>query len=489
MCKIKLALVGALLLGALQTSAAYAGKNDWARLIPEERKSIDYIDFKDRSGRFTKIRLVAIRQRVFIASLSVKFENGKVANYKIEQEIGKGDRTRPIDLPGNARAIDSVQITYRQSARSDGFASVEGLSARSKDWSRIDNEDRKSVDFLDIKKKSGRFTKVRLVAVGDSIFVSDLSVKFENGKVANIKVEREIRKGDTSRPFDLPGDARAIDAVQIGYRQRAKRDGFANVDGLIADEPGGFKVLDTVGLDTKDDMVRIRLDGNDRAVGSIRLRAWVEDVVLRKAEIVFENGDRQEVKIRDRLEPGQATPPIDLLGYRRKIQRVDLTLKPQRGRSEYARIDLLGKAAPAGHYERGRDNGKRGRDLRDRDRGRDHDRRGGLGRDWELLGTRKAAIFSKDSDVFPIGKSKGRFTTIRVRALEQDVQMYGMTIIYGNGNREDVGIYGTLREGELSQPFDLKGKRRFIDKIEFKYRTKLNLKGQGEVELWGKSAG
>ena len=67
--------------------------------------------------------------------------------------------------------------------------------------------------------------------------------------------------------------------------------------------------------------------------------------------------------------------------------------------------------------------------------------------------------------------------------------MYGMTIIYGNGNREDVGIYGTLRAGEVSQPFDLKGKTRFIDKIEFKYRTKLNLKGQGEVELWGKSGG
>lgn len=344
------------------------------------------------------------------------------------------------------------------------------------DWAKLLAEDRRAIDVIDIKEKSGRFKKVRIVAYGGTIFVSKLHVKFRNGKTVSFKIEREIRRGEATRPIDLPVDRAAIDSVQIEYRQRAKSDGFANVEGLIADEPGGFNVLDTVRLDTKDKLVRMRLDGDDRAVGSIRLRAWVEAVVLRKAEIVFENGDRQEVRIRDRLEPGEATPPIDLLGYRRKIARVDLTLRPQRGRSELARIDLLGKSAPRGHYDR------RG-DRRDR-----RDRSDRFGRDWKLLGVRKASLFNKDSDTFDIGKSKGRYTSIRVRALEQDVQMYGMTIVYGNGKREDIGLYGTLRAGDASKPFDLKGRKRFIDRITFQYRTKLNLRGQGEVELWGKSA-
>lgn len=344
------------------------------------------------------------------------------------------------------------------------------------DWAKLLAEDRRAIDIIDIKPKSGRFKKVRIVAYGDKIFVSNFHVKFKNGKTVSYKIEKEIRRGEATAPIELPGDSRAIDSVQIEYRQRAKSDGFANVEGLIADEPGGYNVLETVRVDTKDDLVRMRLDGTDRAVGSIRLRAWVDSIVLRKAEIVFENGDRQEVKIRDRLEPGEATPPIDLLGYRRRIQRVDLTLRPQRGRSELARIDLLGKAAPKGHFERFRGHDKR-------------DRRGDIGRGWKLLGVRKAAVLSKDSDTFPVGKSKGRYTSIRVRAMDQDVQMYGMTIIYGNGKRENVELYGTLKSGEISKPYDLKGRKRFIDRILFQYRTKLNRKGQGEVELWGKSAG
>ncbi|MEQ8824364.1 MAG: hypothetical protein RIC14_08315 [Filomicrobium sp.] len=341
------------------------------------------------------------------------------------------------------------------------------------DWAKLLAEDRRAIDVIDIKERSGLFKKIRVVAYGDNIYVSNLHVKFRNGRTESYKIEQLIRRGDATQPIDLPGKRAAIDSVQIEYRQRAKSNGFANVEGLIADEPGGYNVLDTVRLDTKDRQVRMRLDGDDRAVGSIRLRAWVDAVVLRKAEIVFENGDRQEVRIRDRLEPGEATPPIDLLGYRRKISRVDLTLRPQRGRSELARIDLLGKSAPRGHYERRRER---------------RDRQGRLGRDWKLLGVRKASLFNKDSDTFDIGKSKGRYTSIRVRALDQDVQMYGMTIVYGNGKREDIGLYGTLRAGEASKPFDLKGRKRFIDRITFQYRTKLNLKGQGEVELWGKSA-
>ncbi|MCH9806960.1 MAG: hypothetical protein K0U74_04445 [Alphaproteobacteria bacterium] len=357
------------------------------------------------------------------------------------------------------------------------------------DWARILEEQRTVIDVVNLRGKIGRFTKVRLVAVNGPVEVIGLRLKFVNGSSEDFKLKVALNKGEGTTGIDLPGKARRIAAAEIRYRYLGKskgQRGHAVLQGLIANEPGGYDVMETANLGTKDREVTLRLDRGDKRVGSIRLRAWVDTVLVRSAEIVFANGDRQKVKIRDRLEPGEATDPIDLQGDRRKVKQVVLKLRPQRGRSEYARIDLLGKA---GYRYRGKDRRSARRDRRrsvfDREGRRGRDRE--IGRGWSLLGSRKAGLFKKDDDVFKVGKSKGRYTGVRVRARGADVRMYGMTIVYANGRREEVPIYGTLEQDEISEPFDLKGKARFIDRIEFQYRTKLNLRGQAEVELWGKS--
>lgn len=353
-----------------------------------------------------------------------------------------------------ALTISFVSVSQ---ARGPGGSNAEG-------WARLFVQERSRIDVINIEPRMGRFDKFRIVAVNDAIFVLSVRLRLSGGRTREVKIDRLIEKDDRSVAIDLPGNRETIRAAEVEYKVKLPSPGYVALEGLVSGEPGGFEVLETKVLDTKDDQVTLRVDGKG-SVSSIRLRAWVSPVHVRRAEIRFANGDRQEVRIRDVLKPGEATEVIDVDGVRRKITRVTLTLRPQRGEIERARIDLLGKVADFGR--------------------RNH---GSPGPDWKLLGTRKAAVFSRDSDTFRIGKSAGMFKSVRVRVIGEDVRMYGMTIRYGNGSVEDVPIYGTLEAGHISQPFSLKGRRRYIEEINFKYRTRLNLKRQAEVELWGEEA-
>lgn len=356
-----------------------------------------------------------------------------------------------------ALSVSFVSVSYARDAR----------GSKSEDWARLFAEERSRIDVIDIEPRMGRFDKIRIIAVNDAIFVKSVRLQLSGGKVREVKVDQLIRKDSSTVEIDLPGDRETIRGAEVEYKVRLPSTAYVALEGLVSNEPGGFEVLESKVLDTKDDQVTLRVE-SETPVTSIRLRAWVNPVQVRRAEILFGNGDRQEVRIRDTLNPGDATEAIDVDGRKRNIKSVTLTLRPQRGQAERSRIDLLGKAAELDR----RGGGRRG----------EH---GSLDRDWKLLGTRNVAIFSKDSDTFRVGESAGLFKSIRVRALGEDVRMYGMQIRYGNGVVEDVPIYGTLGAGQLSQAFDLKGRSRYIDEITFRYRTKLNLRRQAEVEVWG----
>ena len=346
--------------------------------------------------------------------------------------------------------------------------SVSGaVQARGGEWFALPVEKQPSVKVVEFLPKMGRFKQVAVRAMTGNVYVESIQVFFAKGATREYRIDTWVKSGTTGAYVDLPGRSAAVRRAEIRFRNDVKSNGVPRVFGLIADPPGGFRVLESVRIDTKDRETILRLDGDERPVAKVRLRAWGDAVNIRRAEIVFQNGDRQRVRIRDRLYPGEMSDVIDLLGYNRNIKYISLRLRPKRGAVEVARIDLLGKRAPRG-YRRGA-------------------RRGASMNGWDLLGRRKVSQFGKDADIFRVGKSQGSFVSIRARARQQDVRMYGMTIVYGNGEREDVPMYGTLATGESTPPYKLKG-RRYIDYIKFQYRTRLNFRGQGEIELWGRPA-
>jgi hypothetical protein len=79
----------------------------------------------------------------------------------------------------------------------------------------------------------------------------------------------------------------------------------------------------------------------------------------------------------------------------------------------------------------------------------------------------------------------GRIKAIRFAARRSDITFYSARIVYENGEAENLPFARKLKDGQYTDAIDLKGRGRRIDRIELKYRSKLGLKGEGIVEVWG----
>lgn len=77
----------------------------------KDRSEQDTWDVSDR-GQFSRIKLVVQHRPVRFYRLKVTFENGQSQELAIRNLIRAGGETRAIDLVGNDRRIDKVEIWY-----------------------------------------------------------------------------------------------------------------------------------------------------------------------------------------------------------------------------------------------------------------------------------------------------------------------------------------------------------------------------------------
>ena len=109
----------------------------------------------------------------------------------------------------------------------------------------------------------------------------------------------------------------------------------------------------------------------------------------------------------------------------------------------------------------------------------------GVEEGWEVLGQRKVN-FIRDKDVINV-KSRSMFTAIRFRVEDRDVRISDLKIYYVNGDKLEPSINEDIAAGQSSKIIELARDGRYIDKIEFKYRTTGNLlKGRAHVIILGK---
>lgn len=111
------------------------------------------------------------------------------------------------------------------------------------------------------------------------------------------------------------------------------------------------------------------------------------------------------------------------------------------------------------------------------------DRRGDVGGNWEKLGER--GVSGKvDNDTIAVGRSEGKFTTLRVKVEDSALEMYDIVVYFGDGTSFSPKTRLVFKQGVTSNNIDLGGKR-VITKVDFKYG---NVPGGGnaKVELWGK---
>ena len=90
-------------------------------------------------------------------------------------------------------------------------------------------------DSIRVGRREGRFQAIRLAARGNDVEVLDLKVVYGNGNPDDIRVGRVIRSGECTDSLDLQGRDRAINRIDMVYRQRPDFRGRATVcaEGLV----------------------------------------------------------------------------------------------------------------------------------------------------------------------------------------------------------------------------------------------------------------
>lgn len=104
---------------------------------------------------------------------------------------------------------------------------------------------------------------------------------------------------------------------------------------------------------------------------------------------------------------------------------------------------------------------------------------------WVHLGSRKVN-YGLDRDVINVTYKDGTFESIKIMVNNGAVNMHKCTVYFGNGGKQEIELRHNFAKGSDSRIVDLKGNKRFIDKIEFWYDTKNLAREKAEIEVWGR---
>jgi hypothetical protein len=99
--------------------------------------------------------------------------------------------------------------------------------------------------------------------------------------------------------------------------------------------------------------------------------------------------------------------------------------------------------------------------------------RGGRGRpspDRVLLGERTVA-FKADHDVIQVGRYEGSFRSLVVVVEKNDIELYNVMVVYGNGERDKFKTRYIFRGGTRSRDLQFAAGQRRIHAVEFTYKT------------------
>ena len=611
-------------------------------------RTSDRITFRVRRPvPVSEIRIRAVDEPLLYRNIRIVFGNGETQDVPGIERLSPGEVSRPIDLHGDRRLVDQVIIEKRPSwSQGTSRAELVGLVLPPPPPPRPQPPPTASHGFVVVSSQQlerssdrivfpvgtnkGRLSEIIIRAVDEPILFRNVEVVYGNDERETIEVIQRLEPGEESRPIDLKGESRFVKEV-IVYKRPSWRPGLGRAELLAsstgaptpppAPSAGGFEVIGSTAVDRTSDRVVIRVPRGEGPFSKIKFKALDDGILFRNIQIVFSNGQTQNIDAVEHLAAGEESPPIDVEGTDRYIEQVIVTKRPS-WRQGSSGLQLLGlerprvaqppprpsgppprPAGPPSHgfppgwvligaqrftapqdfmYEAEPIPGNRygatrpvrvnkpqgisipvGREVgqfdriglrvvggdiqlkevvvvysngqQDRlpvssllpDRGhtqplplngdrfiseiqvgyeapvgtqlvleaygnyndnwisdRGHHREYNKG--WTLLGAQRAQMFSNDLDAFQVGVRFGRFQALRFGVRQHDVRFYGLRVIYGNGDVEEVPFSGELRDGESTPPLNLNnGRGRFIERLELKYRTKLNFHGDGIVEVWG----
>ncbi|HRD74623.1 MAG TPA: hypothetical protein PK264_01595 [Hyphomicrobiaceae bacterium] len=462
----------------------------------------DVIEVGRSEGRFKALKLIVRKSDVFLIDLKVTYGNGQQEDLAVNQLIRAGTETPMLDLKGEARAIQRIDMVYRSRPGYAGRAVVEvwGLQhVRVKDrvppgYAELDVQTfdvRKDEIRMPVGWKEGAYKAIRLRALDEPLFIRRVQIRYENGYTEDMRVRQAIAPGEMTSEIDLAGErATHIREVIVSLRPQPSARGNATLQ-LLGDSNRRFAIppgygapppppprpsygpalsavprgwvlfgTQTVGFKAERDTIAV-----GREVGrfdKIAFRVSGNDILMRDIEIVFGNGETQRFPINAEIRANSMTPALDI-GGTRFIREINMTYQAKPNFKGRATVEVFGEYAAS--WVSG--------DAKKHNDG------------WVLLGSQRAAMLKNDVDTFQVGRQWGTFRAIRVTAKGHAVRVNWLRVTYANGETEELPVNRELRGGETSSPIDLRGRERVIESIAINYRSRLNLGGEAVVEIWG----
>ena len=193
-----------------------------------------------------------------------------------------------------------------------------------------------------------------------------------------------------------------------------------------------------------------RRDGRFARIG---LEAAESPVFVVGVTVVFGNDEVQQIDLRQKLNPGERTQPLDLQGRARPIKRIEIAAR--------AGHDFRRRAVLTVYAEQ----------VRERE-------------NWELLGQQQVG-FGVDRDVIRVGRREGRFEKIALEVSGNDIELWI------SGSSSSTGPHRISAFASSSVPARVRGRSTSsatiatIDRIELVYRSRPGFRGQATVAVYG----
>lgn len=120
------------------TASADWDRNGWTKLGEQTvngKVDRDTIRVGKHEGKFTKLTIVVEKSDLELLSFVVTFANGQKFAPAVKHTFRENSRTRVIDLPGDERQIQKIDVTYKN-IRGGGNASIEVWGFKTDDGRR-----------------------------------------------------------------------------------------------------------------------------------------------------------------------------------------------------------------------------------------------------------------------------------------------------------------------------------------------------------------
>jgi hypothetical protein len=195
-------------------------------------------------------------------------------------------------------------------------------------------------DVIRVGRREGRFSALAIEVRDNDVEILDLNVIFDRGPPQSLRVRQVIRRNERTRPIQFAWGDRRIDRIEITYRARPSFRGRAKVAvfGLRdmpppppPPPPQAWVELGCGKVGLKPDRDSIRIGRREGRFSAIKLAVHGSKIELIDLTVVYERGPPDQITVRKKIGDREETPPLDLRGERRVIDRVDLTYRQTMG--------------------------------------------------------------------------------------------------------------------------------------------------------------